>query len=134
MAEPILGSCLLQQGHHLVAVSFPELIPFPYPAGLLLSRAYKRSHVSIALCRSFPMQAVQPSGHLLPLSQGLVPSLALRYQIYIFRLVDSSQLLKLLQQSLLFIGHVVDIVHVRIERRAQAEITEHYRQGNDYPQ
>ena len=34
IAKPILGSGLLQHGHHFIAMPVPELVPFPYPAGL----------------------------------------------------------------------------------------------------
>ena len=34
IAKPILGGGLLQHSHHFIAMPVPELVPFPYPAGL----------------------------------------------------------------------------------------------------
>ena len=80
------------------------------------------------------MQAVNHLSQLLSLPQGLVPGLSLGHHIHIRRIADASQRLQVRKNFFLFIGHVVDVVHVRVERRAQTEITEDERQDEENPQ
>ena len=134
IAKPILGSGLLQHSHHFIAMPVPELVPFPYPAGLFFSGAYKRGRVGITGDCSSSMQAVNHLSQLLSLPQGLVPGLSLGHHIHIRRIADASQRLQVRKNFFLFIGHVVDVVHIRIKRCAQTEITEDECQNEEKPQ
>ena len=67
IAKPILGGSLLQHGHHFIAMLVPELVPFPYPACLLFSGAYKRGRVGITGDCASTMQAVDHLSQLLSL-------------------------------------------------------------------
>ena len=67
IAKPILGSGLLQHSHHFIAMLVPELVPFPYPACLLFSGAYKRGRVGITGDCASTMQAVDHLPQLLSL-------------------------------------------------------------------
>ena len=113
---------------------FPEQVPPLYALLLFCLRTDQIGGIGVTVQSALLLQIIQQRSQLRPLIQGLVPVITLGDDINVHRIIQTNGCIHVAQQLLLLGSHIVDMVHVGVERCIQTIPAEDQRQEEDDPQ